>query len=212
MNIIGYFNELFEQRRRAPRDDLVSALLAAEEEGDKLTEEELRSITLLLFIAGHETTMNLIGNGMKALLEHRDQFDRIVADPSLVPAAIEELLRYDGPVHLTGRIATQELEIGGRRFQPGEQVVVLLAAANRDPERFDDPDRLDVGRADNHHLTFSHGIHYCLGASLARVEGQVAIGSLVRRFPDMQLVTDEPKYRDHFVLRGLRELRVAVAG
>lgn len=210
MNIVGYFNDLFAQRRRSPRDDLVSALIAAEEEGDKLTEEELRSITLLLFIAGHETTMNLIGNGMKALLEHRDQFDRIVSDPTLVPGAIEELLRYDGPVHLTGRIATQELEVGGRTFRPGEQVITLLAAANRDPARFPDPDRLDVGRTDNHHLAFSHGIHYCLGASLARVEGQVAIGSLVRRFPRMELVTEQPVYRDHFVLRGLRELRVAV--
>ena len=211
VNIVGYFNDLYDQRRRDPGDDLLSALVLAEEEGDRLTEAELRSMTVLLFVAGHETTTNLIGNGTKALLEHPDQLARLAADPSLVPSAVEELLRFDGPVHLTGRIASVDgLEVGGRTFAKGEQVVTLLAAANRDPARFDDPDQLDVGRGDSHHLAFSHGIHFCLGASLARLEGQVAIGSLVARFPDMALRTDPVTYRDHFVLRGLDELRVGV--
>jgi cytochrome P450 len=210
MHIINYFNDLYEERRRHPGDDLVSRLVEAEEAGDRLSEEELRSMTILLFVAGHETTMNLIGNGMKALLEHPDELRRLVDDPSLTPSAIEELLRFDGPVHLTGRIATERLEVGGHQFEPGQQVVVYLSAANRDPERFHRPDELDIGRADNQHLTFSHGIHYCLGAALARIEGQEAIGALVQRFPHMELLTETPKYRDHFVLRGLRELRVRV--
>jgi cytochrome P450 len=208
MALINYFNTLIEERRAEPADDLLSALIAAEESGDKLTETELRSITLLLFIAGHETTMNLIGNGTKALLENRDQWERLVADPSLAASSVEELLRFDGPVHLTGRVATEDIEVRGHQFEKGEQVVTLVAAANRDPERYDDPDSLDIGRADNHHLTFSQGIHYCLGAALARVEGQVAISALAERFPDMQLATDHLEYRDHFVLRGLKELPV----
>lgn len=210
MNIINYFNDLYELRRRDPGDDLLSALVLAEEAGDRLTEEELRSMTILLFVAGHETTMNLIGNGMKALLENRDQMRRLGTDPSLAPSTIEELLRFDGPVHVTGRFATEPLEVGGQSFAKGDQVVVYVSAANRDPARFDDPDALHIDRPDNQHLTFSHGIHYCLGAALARVEGQVAISTLVNRFPDMELVTEHPRYREHFVLRGLRELRVAV--
>ncbi|MBI2706436.1 MAG: cytochrome P450 [Actinobacteria bacterium] len=210
MNIINYFNDLYQERRESPGDDLLSALVQAEEAGDRLSEEELRAMTILLFVAGHETTMNLIGNGMKALLENPDQMRLLVDDPSLAPSAVEELLRFDGPVHLTGRTATEDLEIGGHQFGKGDQVIVYLSAANRDPLRFDRPDDLDVARPDNQHLTFSHGIHYCLGAALARVEGQVAISTLVQRFPDMQLVTEQPTYRDHFVLRGLRELRVAV--
>jgi len=210
MSFINYFNGLFEERRREPRDDLLSGLLAAEEEGDVLSEEELRSIVLLLFIAGHETTMNLIGNGLLALLRNRDQLDLLREDPTLAPSAVEELLRYDGPVHATARIATEDLEVAGVELEAGSQVICFLAAANRDPARFDDPDRLDIRRADNHHLTFSHGIHYCLGAALARVEGQVVLGTLARRYPNLALVTDEPEYRDHKVLRGLRELHVAL--
>ena len=210
MNFISYFDGLFEERRKAPRDDLVSALLAAEDEGDRLSEAELRSIVLLLFVAGHETTMNLIGNGMWALLAHPDQQRRLEADPSLVPNAVEEMLRYDGPVHLTGRIAREDLDVGGLRVPRGGQVSTLLAAANRDPNRFPEPARFDVARDDLHHLTFSGGIHYCLGAALARLEGQVVVGSLVGRFPGLELVTRHPQHRDHFILRGLKELRVAV--
>jgi cytochrome P450 len=212
MYFINYFNNLFEIRRAEPRDDLVSGLLAVEESGDVLTEEELRSIVLLLFLAGHETTMNLIGNGLFALMQHRDQWDRLVADRCLGPSAVEELLRYDGPVHVTGRVATQDLEVGGRRFEKGSQVVTLLAAANRDPDRFPDPDRLDIGRPNNHHLTFSHGIHYCLGAALARLEGQVVFDTLASRYPSLRLAVDadEVEYREHFVLRGLKALPVVI--
>jgi cytochrome P450 len=210
MYFINYFNTLFEARRAEPRDDLVSGLLAVEDSGDVLSEEELRSIVLLLFLAGHETTMNLIGNGLFALMQHRDQWDRLVADRSLVPSAVEELLRYDGPVHVTGRIATEDLEIAGHQFRRGSQVTTLLAAANRDPARFAEPDALDVGRSDNQHLTFSHGIHYCLGAALARLEGQVVFDTLATHYPSLRLTVDaeEVEYREHFVLRGLKALPV----
>lgn len=210
MQIIGYLGDLIAERRAEPRDDMLSALVHVEEEGVGLTEEELRLNTLLLFVAGHETTMNLIGNGMYALLRNRDQFERLRADPSLIGSGVEELLRYDGPVHISGRIATTDVEVNGHAFQPGDQALTILAAANRDPARYPDPDRLDVGRDQGPHLTFSYGIHYCLGAALARLEGQVVIGSLVQRFPDMAITTDPVTYRDHFVLRGLRELQVSV--
>ncbi len=211
MSFINYFNGLFDERRAAPGDDLVSALLAAEEEGDRLTEQELRSIVLLLFVAGHETTMNLIGNGMHALLTHPDQLRRLQGEPALVPNAVEEMLRFDGPVHLTGRIAREDMEIAGVRVSKGAQISTLLAAANRDPERFTDAASFDVAREDVHHLTFSGGVHYCLGAALARLEGQVVVGSMVRRFPGLQLVTEAPEHRDHFILRGYKELRLGLA-
>ena len=213
MYFLNYFNGLFEQRRAEPQDDLLSGLLAVEEAGDVLSEEELRSIVLLLFLAGHETTVNLIGNGLFALLQHRDQWDLLCGDPmGLAASTVEELLRFDGPVHVTGRIATEDLEVNGRQFPKQSQVVTLLAAANRDPERFPDPDRLDITRADNQHLTFSHGIHYCLGAALARLEGQVVFSTLAERYPQMQLAVspDEIEYRDHFVLRGLKALPITV--
>jgi cytochrome P450 len=213
MQFVGYFNDLFEERRRAPADDLVSHLLAVEEEGDRLGHDELMSTILLLFIAGHETTTNLIGNGIVALLRHRDQWDRLVADPrGLAPSTVEEVLRFDGPVHVTARTATQGMVVGegtsdATTIEAGQQMVCALAAANRDPARFPEPDRLDVGRADNQHLTFSHGIHYCLGAALARLEGQEAFAELARRYPDLELAA-EPEHRDHFVLRGYREVRL----
>lgn len=210
MQIINYLNGIIAERRRSPGVDLLSALIMAEEEGETLTEEELRSMSLLLFVAGHETTMNLIANGTHALLRHRHQLERLRNDPGLVRAGVEELLRFDGPVHLTGRTATQDLEVAGVPIERGQAVITLLAAANRDPSVFDDPDGLDVNRDPNPHLTFSQGIHYCLGASLARAEAQVAIGSLVQRFPSLELLTDPVRYRDHFILRGFEELRVAV--
>lgn len=207
MSLVNYLNGIFEERRAHPRDDLLSALLAAEEAGDKLTEEELRATVVLLFVAGHETTTNLIGNGTVALLRQRDQWERLVADPSLAPGAVEEVLRFDGPVHLTARTATVPLEIDGVSIEPGQGLVTLLAAANRDPARFGDPDRLDIGRPDSHHLTFSQGAHYCLGAALARLEGQEVFKALTGRFPTLEL-TDEPVHRDHFVLRGYQAVPV----
>ncbi len=209
MSFFNYFATLFDERRANPGDDLISALLAVEEAGDRLSPEELSSIVVLLFIAGHETTMNLIGNGTLALLRQPDELVRWRADPSLDASAVEELLRFDPPAHITGRTATVDVEVGGRLYAQGTPVVTLLAAANRDPERFERPDRLDLGRTDNHHLSFSMGMHYCLGAALARLEGQVALGRLIRRFPDLALAA-EPVHREHFVLRGLRELQVTV--
>jgi cytochrome P450 len=208
MQLVNYLNPLIDERRTAPRDDLLSKIVQATDQDDGLAEEELRSLVILLFIAGHETTTNLIGNGMKALLEHPDQLARFRDDPGLIGTTVEEILRFDGPVHVTARIPIEDLEINGQAYRKGQQVVALLAAANRDPDVFADPDRFDVSRTPNLHLAFSKGIHHCLGAALARLEGQHAIGRLVERFPDVELLTTEPQYREHFVLRGLRELRL----
>jgi len=208
MQIVNYLNGIFEERRAAPRDDLLSALLAVEEEGERLSEEELRSTVVLLFVAGHETTTNLIGNGIVALLRQRSQWERLVADPALAPGAVDEVLRYDGPVHLTGRTATVPTTIGDVTVEPGQGLITLLAAANRDPERFAEPDQLDITRPDNQHLAFGHGIHYCLGAALARVEGQEAFKALATRFPTLEL-REEPVHREHFVLRGYTAVEVA---
>lgn len=208
MSLVNYLNGVFEERRAAPRDDLLSALVAAEEEGDRLSEEELRTTVVLLFVAGHETTTNLIGNGTVALLRQRDQWERLVADPSLAPGAVEEVLRFDGPVHVTARTATVPSQVGDVLVEPGQGLVTLLAAANRDPARFPDPDQLDITRPDNQHLTFSHGIHYCMGAALARLEGQETFKALTQRFPTLEL-TEEPVHREHFVLRGYNAVHVA---
>jgi cytochrome P450 len=197
---------LIGERRESPRDDLLSALVTAEEGGERLSWEELLTTIILLFLAGHETTVNLIGNGALALLRHPGELERLRREPALDASAVEELLRYDSPVHVTARIATTDLEVGGTPVAEGEQVVVLVAAANRDPAVFPDPDRLDLGRPDNRHLSFSAGTHYCLGAALARLEGEVALGRLARRFPHLELADPDPTYRDHLVLRGLRAL------
>ena len=218
MYLFQYFTDLVEARRAEPRDDLLSALLAAEgpsgplsgelAAGDKLTHAELLSTATLLFIAGFETTMNLVGNGTLALLRHPEQLERMRRDPSLVRTGVEELLRYDGPVHVTARIATQNVRIGDEIVREGEQAVAILGAANRDPEQFPDPDRLDVGRTPNKHLAFGGGPHFCLGAALARMEGQIAFETMLRRLPDLELATEHPTYRDHYVIRGLDELLV----
>jgi len=209
-SLLAYIDDLIEDHRAHPSDDLLSALIAAEEDGDQLSTDELRLNAVSLIVAGHETTTNLIGNGAYSLLCHPDQLAGWHADPSLTPSAVEELLRYDPMAQFINRVATHETEVGGHRFHPGDHVILAIGAANRDPERFPDPDRLDLGRNDGFHLTFAYGIHHCLGAALARLEGQVALGSLVRRFPQMQLVTTDVRYRDHLTMRGLTELRVAV--
>jgi cytochrome P450 len=211
-----YFRDLIAERRARPRQDLLSALIAAEDEGHRLTEDELLSTCTLLLVAGHETTVNLIGNGALALLRHPDQLARWRDDPSLARSGVEELLRYDPPVTMTARIALEDIEVGGTTVETGGQVILLLGAANRDPAQFPDPDRLDLARGQNHHLAFGHGIHFCLGAPLARVEGQVALSALMQRFPDLGLAADEPDYKENIVLRGLDKLPLrftpAVAG
>lgn len=203
-----YFDELVATRRAQPRDDLVSELIAAEDQGDRLTEEELRATLILLLVAGHETTMNLIGNGLYALFRNPEEMERLRADESLGKSAVEELLRYDGPVHLTARTALEDIDVGGVSVEAGEMCVVVLGAANRDPDQFPDPDRLDVGRKHNRHIAFSAGGHFCVGATLARLEGEIAFESLLRRFPGMELATDEVRYRATVTLRGLESLPV----
>ena len=212
MGFVQYFATLIEERRTAPGDDLLSALIAAESEGEKLTQGELFAMIILLFIAGHETTTNLIGNGTLALLRNPDELAALRADPSLAVPGTEELLRYDAPVQVTARTATCDLEVNGRlSLQKGESVICGIAAANRDPRFVDDPETLRLARGVPSHLAFSNGMHYCLGAPLARLEGQIAFSAMAQRFPAMALIDDEPPYRDHFVLRGLASLPVALA-
>jgi cytochrome P450 len=203
-----YFRGLVAERRASPRGDLLSALIAAEEAGDKLSEDELLATCILLLIAGHETTVNLIGNGTLALLRHPGELRRLRESPGLIASAVEELLRYDGPVQRTARIPSTDVTIGGRTIGKGEMVMPFIGAADRDPAQFPDPDRLDLARADNRHIAFGWGMHFCLGAPLARVEGQIAIDALVRRLPKLELVTDEPEYRQSLTLRGLKTLQV----
>jgi cytochrome P450 len=203
-----YFRALLPERRRHPRADLLSSLIAAEEQGDRLTEGELLATCVLLFIAGHETTVNLIGNGLLALLRHPDQLDRLRAEPGLIGSAVEELLRFDSPVQRTARITNAEVEVGGRVIPKGAFVVTAIGAANRDPQHFPEPDRLDLGRADNRHIAFGFGIHFCLGAPLARVEGQLALGALVRRLPRLRLADGLLQWRESSTLRGLKALPV----
>jgi pimeloyl-[acyl-carrier protein] synthase len=205
-----YFHDLIAERKRRTRDDLLTALIHAEEEGERLSEEELLTTLVLLLVAGHETTVNLISNGTLALLRHPGELRRLYEDPSLLRTAVEELLRYDSPVQLTGRIPLVDMEIGGKPVLKGQQVVALVGAANRDPDQFTDPDRLDIARPDNRHIAFGGGSHFCLGASLARAEGQIAIGELAARFPDMEPVTDAPPWRDTVTLRGLASLPVRI--
>jgi pimeloyl-[acyl-carrier protein] synthase len=206
-----YFRDLVRIRRSAPRDDFLSGLIAVEEQGDRLTEDELLGTCVLLFFAGHETTVNLIGNGTLALLRHPAELERLRAEPALLPNAVEELLRYDSPVQRTGRTVLEEVEIGGHVLQAGYRVNLLLGAANRDPSQFSDPDRLDVTRPNaSQHLSFASGMHYCVGAPLARLEAQLAIGALLRRFSDLRLAIDAPAWRRTFVLRGLTALPVSV--
>jgi cytochrome P450 len=208
--LTAYFRDLVGVRRRQPSDDLLTALIAAEEAGDHLTENELLATCVLLFFAGHETTVNLIGNGMLALLRNPSEQERLRREPALMPGAIEEMLRYDSPVQRTGRVALEDLELNGRFFQQGQPVSMLLGAANRDPDQFADPDRLDVSRANaNQHLSFAAGIHYCVGAPLARLEAQLAIAALLRRYAQMRIIGEQPAWRPTFVLRGLRALEVA---
>jgi cytochrome P450 len=206
--LADYFRALLPERRARPQADLLSGLLAAEEQGDKLSEPEVISMCLLLFIAGHETTVNLIGNGTLALLRHPEQLARLQRDPGLVPNAVEELLRYDSPVQRTARITTEDVQIDGHAIARGTMVVTALGAANRDPAQFPDPDRLDVARKDPRHISFGYGIHFCLGAPLARVEGQLALGTLLRRAPGLTLAEASPEWRESSVLRGLKQLRV----
>jgi len=204
-----YFEGIIALRRQDPQDDLVSALLAAEEEGDRLSHGELLATLLLLLVAGNETTRNLIGNGMLALLRNPGELQRLKREPELIETAIDELLRYDSPVQLDGRTALEDVELRGKIIHTGQQVVSVVGAANRDPAAFSDPDRLDLGREEKSHISFGRGIHYCLGASLAKLEGRIAFEGLLERFSSMRLAA-EPQQRKQVVLRGVEDLIVEV--
>jgi len=203
-----YFEQLFELRRKNPSEDLTTQLIHAEEDGSKLTNEEMIANIILLFGAGHETTVNLIGNGLLALHRNPDQLALLKIDPSLMPNAIEEFLRYDSSVQLTGRVALEDIEdLGGKKIPKGETVLCLLGSANRDPAVYSDPERLDIKRPNVRPLSFGGGIHHCLGAQLARIEAEIAISTLLRRIPDLRLDdADNPEWRPAFVLRGLKRL------
>ncbi|KJC52927.1 cytochrome P450 [Bradyrhizobium sp. LTSP885] len=204
-----YFHQLFELRRKQPGDDLTTQLVQAEEDGQKLTNEELTANIILLFGAGHETTVNLIGNGLLALYRNPDQLALLKANPGLITNAIEEFLRYDSSVQMTGRVALEDIEdLGGKRIPKGESVLCLLGSANHDPAVYPDhPEKLDIERPNVRPLSFGGGIHFCLGAQLARIEAEIAISTLLRRLPDLRLDDAEnPEWRPTFVLRGLKSL------
>ena len=211
---LRYIRRLIQAKRADPREDLLTALVQAEEAGDKLSEDELVAMAFLLLVAGHETTVNLIGNGTLALLEHPEQMERLRTEPALLKTAVEELLRYASPLETaTERYAREDVVLAGVTIPRGEQVFAAIASANRDERQFPDPDRLDIAREPNRHLAFGLGMHFCLGASLARLEGQIALGTLLRRAADIRLgvAAGSLRWRRGLVLRGLEALPVAVA-
>ncbi|MFF7187449.1 cytochrome P450 [Streptomyces sp. NPDC008222] len=205
-----YLLDLAEQRRSQPRDDLLSAFINEPDPDARLTHEELAENAILLFIAGHETTVNLITNGVLTLLRHPDQLDRLRRDPDLLPSAVEELLRYEPPVHMRERIPLADIDVAGTILPAGSTVVLALASGNRDPSRFQEPDRFDPVRPDNQHLGFGSGIHLCFGAPLARIEAQTALHALIPRLGTAALVQDPPPYRQNAMLRGPRHLLLQI--
>jgi cytochrome P450 PksS len=203
---------MFAERQRYPQDDLISALVQAEEAGERLTEEELSSMVVLLLVTGHETVVNMIGNSVLALLQNREQLTWLLANPDHYDRAIEELLRYDGPVETsTTRWAVEDVMLGGELIRRGDVIRVVTASANRDAAVFEAPDQLDLSRQNNPHLAFGRGIHYCLGAPLARLEGRIALGPLFGRFPNLQLAqpVEEITWRSGVLLRGPKALLLA---
>jgi cytochrome P450 len=206
-----YFRQLIRQRRTAPRDDLLQAMIAAEEQGDKLSEEELLGNCVLLLAAGHGTTTYLISNGLFALLQHPEQLQQLRDNPTLVSSAVVELLRYDSPVQMTDRRAKEDLEIGGKRIQAGQGVVMSLGAANRDPAQFAEPDRLNLRRQENRHVAFGQGIHFCLGAALARAEAEIAFNTLLRRLREPHVEMEGLEWEPGIVFRGLSAFPIVFA-
>jgi pimeloyl-[acyl-carrier protein] synthase len=205
----AYLRNVIEQRRSRPGPDLLSALLTTEIEGERLADADVISTCIFLFIAGHETTTNLIGNGLLALLENRDQLELLREDPNRIPGAIEELLRFTAITPIAGRVALENLEIGGQAIAKGQFLMLVIGAANRDPAVFGDPERLDVLRSENRHLAFGMGAHYCLGAPLARVEGEIAFATLLQRLPRLRLGAEAPVWQANIGLRGLVTFPVA---
>ncbi len=212
IRFMGYLKKLIKARRTHPKDDLITALVQAKEGSDQLSGDEVLAMIFLLLVAGHETTVNLIGSGSLALLEHPDQLTKLRSEPSLIKPAIEELLRFVCPVEMaTERYAREEITLAGTTIPRGELVLAVIASANRDTNYFDDPDSLDITRENNKHLAFGLGVHYCLGAPLARLEGQIAINTLVQRMPNLRLniPPDQICWRSGFIVRGLEALPVS---
>lgn len=207
--LVEYMSGFIAERRARPRNDLISRLIAAEDDGQVLSEMEIFSTTILLLIAGNETTTNLIGNAMYSLLTQPDQLDLLRSDADLMPSAVEELLRFNGPVQATGRVAMEDIEVGGATVREGQIAFVLLGSANHDPAKFPDPERLDLTRNPTDHLAFGDGIHFCLGAPLARAEAQITLGALLERYPQMELA-GEPTWGGTFIIRGARKLPLRV--
>jgi len=208
--MLTYFREAVSRDRIEPTEGLIHALRTAEIDGDRFTDDEVVANTIVTMVGGQETTTNLIGNGMLALLRHEDQLERLKADMSLIPSAVEELLRYESPSQHTARLAPDDVELGGKAIRKRQAVIAVMGAANRDPARFPDPDRLDIGRADNRHLAFGWAGHFCFGAPLARIEGQVAFQKLLTRFGGVRLAPGSITWRHNLGLRGLTELRVSL--
>ncbi len=211
-SLAAYMKEQIERRRRTPGPDLVSALVSAHDDADSLTEGELLSFVVLLLIAGNETTTNLIGNGMNALARHPEALERLRREPALLPTAIEEMLRFDPPVQSTARFPKADIEVGGTKIPGGSIVLVVVAAANRDPEKFPDAERFDIAREPNEHLSFGEGIHFCLGAPLARLEARVVFEETLARFPKLRLANpaEKPVHKGSYFLRGLDSLKMAI--
>lgn len=205
----AYFHDAIQEHKQHPRDDLISALLIAEEDGDSLTEEEVVANSIMLMTGGQETTTNLIGNGLLTLLRHPDQLEQLKADQSLIPTAIEELLRYESPIQYTSRLAPYDIQMGGKTIRKRQAVIAVFGAANRDPERFPEPDRCDIRRQDNRHLAFAWGPHFCFGAPLARLEGQIAFETLLSRMPNLRLTSPSVAWRENLGFRGLQSLPIA---
>lgn len=209
--LLLYLRDIVRERERRPQEDLLSRMLLARRNGDRLGDDEVLANAMFLLSAGHETTVGLLGNGTLALMRNRSQWDRLVADPSLLGRAIEELLRYDSPIQMTFRFAAEPAILGERRLEPGDAVGAVLGAANRDPEVFADPDRLDIGRSSGRHLAFSLGTHFCMGPALARLEASLAFGALTGRFPALDLA-GEPVWRETVSFRALERLPVTSGG
>jgi pimeloyl-[acyl-carrier protein] synthase len=206
--MIAYFRAAIHEQRTHPRDGLIHAYLTAEINGDRFTEEEVIANTIVTMVGGQETTTNLIGNGILALLRHPDQFERLKADLSLIPSAVEELLRYESPSQHTARLAPEDTVLGGKQIKKRQAVIAVMGAANRDPDRFPDPDRLDLARSDNRHVAFAWASHFCFGAPLARIEGQTAFEAVLRRMPNLSLEPGPIIWRENLGLRGLTALQV----
>jgi len=206
--MLKYFRERIAEQKDAPREGLIQSLLSAEINGDRLTEEEVIANTIVTMVGGQETTTNLIGNGLLTLLRNPEEKARLMADYSLIPSAIEELLRYESPSQQTGRIAREDVTIGGQEIRKGQAIIAVMASGNRDAERFPEPDRLDLGRTDNRHLAFGWASHFCFGAPLARLEGQIMLETMLRRLPQLELVSTDLTWRDNLGLRGLNALPV----